>query len=177
MLDRTVYTILPQDSQELADARFNRAVADVFDLMHSAGLLRQRTETGGVLVHGWDRMFRDGDDIRIAIIGIPERFTPEQSLAVAVEKFERLYDRPGDDQPNLTAWSTRDPSAIPARWGGAIVIDGRILSFSGLSEHADEALIIGAAYLVGWLDREHALAYAAISSNKLVAEILDRMII
>jgi hypothetical protein len=59
--------------------------------------------------------------------------------------------------PHFSSYETRDPAAN--RYGGAIRTGKWILSFSGLPELADEALMIAVAIRMKFIDRKtHALA-------------------
>lgn len=59
-----------------------------------------------------------------------------QSFDFALEKSRRLREHPD----HLSSWQSRDPSSN--KWGGAIRVGQFILSFSGLPELVDEALML-----------------------------------
>lgn len=78
----------------------------------------------------------------------------------ALEKGERIFDNPG----TKSSWQTRDGVK---KWGGAVRTPDFILSFSGLPEHADEALVVITAINMGWLDSSSAIHLLKISSNHI----------
>lgn len=101
--------------------------------------------------------------------------------ALSREKAGRLAGRPGD----ISSHQTRDANARlgiePTKeerwgmWGGAIRTKDFVFSFSGLSEHGDEAVMLLAALEMSQLTLEQAHAIMEASNNELVANILNEM--
>lgn len=96
---------------------------------------------------------------------------PERYLAFSQEKAERLHSH---WHQNISSFESRDPDQ--GRWGGAIRADDLIISFSGLPELVDEAVVTAAAY---WLSEitEYAqvLRIADISQNPFTEQLVARM--
>lgn len=72
-------------------------------------------------------------------------------LRNSLEKGQRLAGLP----THLSSWQSRDEKK--EKWGGAIRCR-YIVSFSGLPEHADEALCIAIAKFFGWMNDPSAEA-------------------
>ena len=93
-------------------------------------------------------------DICVPIYGMPHGKGP-RSYALAREKITRLESHPS----HRTSHRTRNENAIVdgmpwGQWGGGIRADnGNLLSFSGLPELWDEAVVIVIAVKLGWLDK------------------------
>lgn len=101
-----------------------------------------------------------------AKINICPQEKSEKYFILSIEKAKRL-----SESRNLLSWQSRDPANN--KWGGAVVVRvNTVLSFSGMDELEDEALVIYVAHKAGWIDRAQALELAAISSNPHVAKIL-----
>ncbi len=95
----------------------------------------------------------------------------EQYLAFSQEKAERLQ---GLWHQHLSSWQSRDPDN--GRWGGAICADQLIISFSGLPELVDEAVVTAAAYWLGEItEYSQVLKIADISRNPFTEELIARM--
>lgn len=77
----------------------------------------------------------------------------------AQEKAFRLMSRPGD----VSSFQSRDEAK--ERWGGAVRAGTYILSFSGLPELMDEAVMLATAVRLGLIDRTEAVRIAALSGN------------
>ena len=103
--------------------------------------------------------FGEGDD------------NPEQYLIYSQEKAERL--RKWWHQ-HRSSWQSRDPDQ--GRYGGAISADQRIISFSGLPELVDEAVVTAAAYWLGWLSYESVLTIMEASMNLFIPELIARIV-
>ncbi|MDQ5970564.1 MAG: hypothetical protein QG603_341 [Patescibacteria group bacterium] len=97
---------------------------------------------------------------------------PEQYLTLSQEKAERLQ---GLWHKHLSSWQSRDPDN--GRWGGAIIADQLIFSFSGLPELVDEAVVTAAAYWLGEItEYSQVLKIADISRNPFTEELVARMV-
>ena len=95
----------------------------------------------------------------------------------ALEKGERLYawhDRHG----HVSSWQSRHVEGVlipeMKQWGGAIFTERYILSFSGLPELADEALMVIVAVKLGWLRLDQAMGILMLSNNVIGLELLTR---
>ena len=73
----------------------------------------------------------------------------------------------------LSSFQNRDPDN--GRWGGAIKTSDYILSFSGLPELGDEAVMLLTAYTFCWLTEEQIVEIAKISSNPHVAPLFRKL--
>ncbi len=93
----------------------------------------------------------------------------------AREKADRLLEnilRGGmDSSHHLTSWESRDPDH--GKYGGAVrTLAPFILSFSGLPELADEAVVAYAAYREGSMSLEMAIAISNITDNHYLRKLL-----
>lgn len=105
-------------------------------------------------------------------------FCPEEKKdkyrSLSLEKAKRLYSKPHD----TSSFQSRNPSAEVisldlkepfnwGHWGGAIRIPKAdlILSFSGLPELGDEAVMLVVALQVGWITNIEAQTLACSHSN------------
>ena len=66
---------------------------------------------------------------------------------------------------HLSSWQSRDPDNN--KWGGAIVAGIYYLSFSGLPELCDEAIVLITARTLGIISAHEAMRIAQISNNEL----------
>ena len=74
---------------------------------------------------------------------------------------------------HVSSWQSRDPEQD--KWGGAIRAGDFVLSFSGLPELADEALMLAVALDLNLLTLEEANRIADISNNHIFRTMpLDR---
>ena len=86
--------------------------------------------------------------------------------ALAQEKAQRVLSTSG----RISSWEDRDESKM--RYGGAIRASQFTLSFSGLTEHADELLVLFLAKSAGLVNHEDCCAIAKISNNRLYLDSL-----
>jgi hypothetical protein len=87
----------------------------------------------------------------------------------SVEKARRLHAHPD----HYTSFQSRDVES--GKYAGAIVCRlHTILSFSGLPEMADEALMIFVAFKTGWIDENEALRLSGISGNPYIKKIIGK---
>jgi len=100
-----------------------------------------------------------GELILLARIGIMPPNKYEKYLAFSLEKGLRLF---AHLPQHKSSWQSRDNVKF---WGGAIVSKSLILSFSGLPELADEALMLDASVGLGWLSPGEANEIVNISAN------------
>lgn len=86
----------------------------------------------------------------------------------ATEEALRLMNHP----EHLSSWQSRDKNS--ERYGGAVLTStGLIFSFSGLTEHADEATMAIAARSIGILPKTDMRNIAKFSKNKLLKRFLQ----
>jgi len=108
----------------------------------------------------------NGDVILIYKIGQVPLEKRDEYFNLSLEKAKRLCK---NIFLNSSSWESRNPDNN--KWGGAIKCGEHygdkkfIISFSGLTEHADEALIINTAIKVKWLYRDQGKRLAKISNN------------
>ena len=95
----------------------------------------------------------------------------EKYCRLSQEKARRLFNQIGVGRKS--SWLSRNEKND--QWGGAICAGKVIVSFSGLSELADEAVSLMTAVFCGWLAIEQAREIAAISDNKFFEQLLQLM--
>ncbi len=86
---------------------------------------------------------QNGVPFLVALVGTVPELKAERCRVFAEEKVARLNKHP----EHVSSWQSRDPAA--SQWGGAIVAGDYVLSFSGLPEDADEALMLFTAIRLG----------------------------
>lgn len=96
-------------------------------------------------------------------IGIPIQDKEEKYFLLCQEKARRLMANP----EHLSSWQSRNVEE--ERYGGAIRTPNYILAFSGLTEKADEAILVNAALELEMLDISSASAIASHSGNELIS--------
>lgn len=96
----------------------------------------------------------------------------------SLEKGNRLFHNLHTFEKHASSSQTRDPEK--GRFGGAISTLGHepllVLSFSGLTEQADEALMLALSVKMQWLSRELAYFIASGYSNTLYTNIELRIV-
>jgi len=85
----------------------------------------------------------------------------DKCFQLSIEKGERLYK--GSKEGFVSSWQTRDIKSIQR--GGAIYFPHLILSFAGVPELGDEAIVLSVAMQMEWLSFEEAEHIALISKN------------
>jgi hypothetical protein len=110
----------------------------------------------------------EGAALRIWRVGKPPAEKWSTFVRYAMEKSQRLFENP-DQQ---SSWESRLVEA--EQFGGAIRAGSRILSFSGLPEHGDEAITLFVALGLGLLDTKEAEKIAEASGNELIWQIVRR---
>jgi hypothetical protein len=116
---------------------------------------------------------RDGVTGRIIFmvqIGICPDDMADKFCEFSQEKGNRLkWD---ENVRHVTSWQSRDPDN--KKYGGAIKAGpakNLILSFSGLPELADEAVMVAAAYRLGWLNHHEVADLYHINDNAYLLQI------
>ena len=108
-----------------------------------------------------------GDGILlISKIGICPPEKVERYLNFSQEKAKRLFA----DTASSSSFQSRDPDND--KYAGAIRVRSVILSFSGLPELADEALMVFVALSAGWISEVEALRFSTISDNDYIKAIV-----
>lgn len=102
-----------------------------------------------------------GKALVLEIIGtiIPEKISLYCRLVR--EKVNRLSRHTGE----ISSWLSRDPDND--QWGGAIIAENYYVSFSGLPELCDEAIVLITARILGIISGYDAMRIAEISNNEL----------
>ena len=159
-----VYEVLISDSQPFADARIAMAVSDVFQIVREE-MMCGEGETGGILLIGVDNI---QDVPRCQLLGEFTKYSPDQCYASALEKLQRVYG----SVDGISAWQSRDVSGDEKHYGGAIMVGEYCISFHGLSEHLDEALVTVAAMMCGLLSIEDVEPILEVSKNPLFGKLL-----
>lgn len=88
---------------------------------------------------------------------------------LAIEKAQRLIARPD----TMSSYQTRLPGY--GKWGGAIASRGGIvLSFSGLPEHADEALMLALGHDLKLVTLIEGSVISQLSNNQIYPHLIHR---
>lgn len=87
----------------------------------------------------------------------------------SLEKAKRLHDHKG----HASSWQTRDPEK--GQYGGAIRTQKYILSFSGLPELADEALMLYLASFYGFSEPDELYFVSRCSKNPFFKKMVRRI--
>jgi hypothetical protein len=72
---------------------------------------------------------------------------------------------------DVSSWESRNPEE--RKWGSAIVAGGLIISFSGLKELIDEAVVLVLGLRLSWLTYGEAANIAQISGNHFMDNLYD----
>jgi hypothetical protein len=112
--------------------------------------------------------------ILVARIGEVSQAKHQKYHDFSAEKALRLqtYSH-SDGHQHVSSWQSRDPDQD--RWGGAILAGMHILSFSGLPELADEALMLAVAVKLRLLSASKAMEIAQLSDNGFYRLIVDKV--
>ncbi len=97
--------------------------------------------------------------VLVALVGEIPNKKSRKYRDFSFEKAKRLMGH----SEHLSSWQSRSPNED--RWGGAVRTDTHILSFSGLPELADEALMLALALKLGLLKDRYAATIAMTSDN------------
>jgi hypothetical protein len=126
-----------------------------------------------------------GHVILLAQIGVCPYNKAAKYCTLSLEKGDRLFT----DIDNPSSFGSRNPEAKVVllcssasyswgHWGGAIRLglgEGQlILSFSGLPELGDEAVVLAVAVQAGWLKGSQAKAIAKLSNNKYFLPLIEK---
>ena len=98
----------------------------------------------------------------IVRLGEPAKEKISKYFEFSLEKASRLSDH----RDHVSSWQSRDPEN--SRWGGAIRAEDYILSFSGLVELADEAVLVNSAFKLGMITGEACSRIKEASGNDLI---------
>lgn len=110
-----------------------------------------------------------GKPLFIALIGKVHEEKADKYLKLAQEKAIRLHDLHGRKK-HLSSWQSREPEN--KRYGGAIIGDHYIWSFSGLPEEGDEAAMLVAAQNAGDINLKTRNVIARLSRNPIPLDML-----
>jgi hypothetical protein len=111
----------------------------------------------------------DGEILLVIKIGDCPQIKAKKYFELSVEKGERLFHH----QKHISSWQSRDSEK--GRWGGAIIANELIISFSGLPELIDEAAVILFAMFFGWISSKQAEKIAKISNNFFYAYLKNKV--
>ncbi|EKD33275.1 MAG: hypothetical protein ACD_76C00054G0001 [uncultured bacterium] len=161
---------------ELVDCTPIQAVETLFSVINffvtgtvvQHATVRDKLRTGGWFAF-WRKDPNSGSAVPIVGFAVgmvsAERFL--KYMRFANEKAARLGSRPGD----ISSWQSRDVSdrdRMNHKTGGAIRCgDGLIFSFSGFSEHEDEAICLFIAQWYDFIDMGALNSILAASNNKM----------
>ncbi|OHB04587.1 MAG: hypothetical protein A2920_01445 [Candidatus Zambryskibacteria bacterium RIFCSPLOWO2_01_FULL_43_17] len=119
-----------------------------------------KSVAGYVCIYG---DYSDGGFPRIISLSpIGEVLPTSESFFFADEKAKRLSSHP----THVSSWQSRDKER--KRYGGAIRAGALILSFSGLPEWVDEALMVAVAADMNRITEEEIARVTRISENPLL---------
>lgn len=107
--------------------------------------------------------------LAIVRIGEPDINFAEDYFKFSPEKAIRLKNL----TEHLSSWQSRNPNR--KEWGGAIKSPDFILSFSGLPELADEAVVLLIAYGFGWINYNQLWEIVRISDNPYVEPLYRKL--
>lgn len=110
----------------------------------------------------------DARILQITQIGECSAEKAQDYLSFSQEKGLRLSQYKHD----VSSWQSREEAQ--KMYGGAIVAGEYILSFSGLPEWGDEALVLFVALFFGWIGMKEALEIAQISKNAFFFDVLAK---
>lgn len=92
---------------------------------------------------------------------------------LALEKGERLGNT-RLTSGHISSYQSRDTQND--KWGGAILTEDLIISFSGLKELFDEAVVLVLAIRMHWLEIREAEAITEISGNTFVKPLYNKSV-
>ena len=158
---------------EWLERKFHRVIMDLGDLA--------KDKDSGVF-----RLWTSDDDgnkfyqTLSTVMGTPAPEWYDGTRDISKEKAKRLSSK--ENYEHISSWQSRNPDL--KRYGGAIKIHTKvmntfsrdienvilILSFSGLPEVGDEALVLLLAREMGWLSEARITTYTEISGNELYAK-------
>lgn len=90
------------------------------------------------------------------------------------EKGDRLHTRIGLGEKHVSSWQSRNPDS--GLWGGAIAAENFIVSFSGMPELGDEAIVLIIAIQLKWLNQQEAEKIARVSQNPLFIQLRSKIL-
>jgi len=91
------------------------------------------------------------------------------------EKGGRIHNRIGLGENHISSWQSRNPDS--GLWGGAIATKKFIVSFSGMPELGDEAIVLAIAMQMKWLNQQEAEKIASTSQNPFFIQLCSRLAI
>lgn len=109
------------------------------------------------------RDLNSGRVIFTIMLGNVPKEKQERYLNLSLEKGDRLYKNYRSDFKIFSSWQTRQPDKD--KWGGAIRANRYILSFSGLSELLDEALVLEVVLIMNWENPYRLYEISQVSNN------------
>lgn len=111
--------------------------------------------------------------LSIVMIGGPPEEKRAKYYELSLEKGRRLLLL-SRTAGHKSSWQSRNERAL--HYGGAIVADGYILSFSGLDELDDEALMLVTGVEDGLMEMDEAHEIARISNNQRFITLSDEVL-
>ncbi len=145
------------------DSQILEAVAQAMDRVHEHYALSDRPNAGCFTL----RSAQSGDLFLLRMFGNLPLEKQKDYFRRSIEKGERL----GNDLLQASSWASRKPDED--KWGGAIRVNLAILSFSGFYEDSDEAVVVYAARLLGWISVTEARQIAELSKNEKLLTLLE----
>lgn len=105
------------------------------------------------------------------IEGVVAEDKQAECLELCAEAAERLRvnnENEVEEAKHWLSWESRDPGSN--KWGGAIDDGQYIWSFRGISEEADEALMLMTAHMCARISNGSPEFYAKTSGNRIILE-------
>jgi len=167
--------------REEHDEAIEGIVKEIFELSTP---LRRKQDTGGVFLmtynvfDNWEEgvysepfEMRENDhrvEVTVGTLG-----PNDADCAVIVrEKATRVQmDYLNSERTHHSSWQSHDPAK--QQYGGAMMAHDWVLSFSGCSEHMDEAICLCVAEVIGLFNRTDAEYIATISGNEIYSKLTE----
>jgi hypothetical protein len=119
---------------------------------------------------------RDKDTGHILITLLIGRVPHEKAVKyheLSQEKGGRLHNRICLGENHISSWQSRNPDN--GLWGGAIATEKFVVSFSGMPELGDEAIVLLIAMQMKWLNQQEAEVIASTSQNSFFIMLDSRL--
>lgn len=172
--------VIPQVKLETILLTIKRAVY-AFTILANQGEINPKGKSGGYL--GFFHRYC-GTQLLLIPVGtiVPEKI--HKYISIVSKKAELLRYH----QNCLISWQCRCPTLD--YWGGAIVVgmennelgmynketpEDLVISFSGLTEHGDEAVVLILALRCNLITKKHADSLAELSGNKVFSALFNKM--
>lgn len=110
---------------------------------------------------------KKGKIIKTVLIGAVPAGKAARYESLAKEKAKRLFSHLNEG--HLTSYESRDPEAD--KWGGAILTENLILSFSGFPEDGDSFICLSTAHTLRDIKKEDEKRIIVITKTEYLAKL------